>query len=128
MWQCVLIRQRWCFLSYYLSGPVHWNLFSIANNQLSHVLSCNESLLTFRVVTICSPAKLIFIIVLLGLSHLGEIHWQMLTVCQIKHSAVPWVTSQECLHVGFECCTSIWSWSRAWHMECWVALTGILRG
>lgn len=70
----------------YLSGPVHLNIFSVANNQLSHVLSCNDSLMTFRVMTICSPAKLIFITVPSGPSQLGEILLWMLTVCQIKHS------------------------------------------
>lgn len=53
--------------------PVHLKTFSVANNQLSRVLGCNESLLTFRVMTMCSPAKQIFIIVLSGLSQLSEI-------------------------------------------------------
>lgn len=98
-----LINQRWCFLSCYLSAPVHLKIFNVANNQLSHVLGCNESLVTFRVMTICSPAKLIFIIVLSGLSQLHEILLWMLTVCQIKHSVVLWVTWQKGLHVGFDC-------------------------
>lgn len=97
---CSSLIGWWCFLFRYLSGPVRLNIFGVANNQLSHVLSCNESLLTYRVMTMCFPTKLIFIIVPSALSQLVD----MLTVCQIKHSVVLWVTSQEGLHVGFEGC------------------------